>query len=115
MLAIPEVDVRDSRCNTLTRYQYLNQLVQQFWHRWKNEYLTGLQKRSKWKYETGDAVKVGDLVVLKEDNLPPLKWALGRVVSVFPGRDNKVRVVEVKTSNGSFRRATSKICVLSLE
>ncbi|GFV26867.1 hypothetical protein TNCV_3455381 [Trichonephila clavipes] len=44
------------------------------------------------------------MVLVKEDNLPPLQWSLGRVVQVFPGDDGAVRVVDVKTQRGQFRR-----------
>ncbi|GFX47440.1 hypothetical protein TNCV_1734271 [Trichonephila clavipes] len=43
------------------------------------------------------------MVLVKEDNLPPLQWSLGRVVQVFPGDDGAVRVVDVKTQRGQFR------------
>ncbi|GFS93321.1 intraflagellar transport protein 52 homolog [Trichonephila clavipes] len=35
------------------------------------------------------------MVLVKENNLPPLQWSLGRVVQVFPGDDGAVRVVDV--------------------
>lgn len=110
LLALPEPDVQDVKFNRLNRYQLLKQLVQSFWNRWSNEYLSQLNKRSKWMYSRNDNLKVGDLVVLREENVPPLKWA--RVQELFPGTDGVVRVVSVKTSKGSFKRANSKLCVL---
>ncbi|GFY32051.1 uncharacterized protein TNCV_2621881 [Trichonephila clavipes] len=38
------------------------------------------------------------MVLVKEDNFPPLQWSLGRVVQVFPGDDGAVRVVGFTTS-----------------
>lgn len=32
-------------------------------------------------------------------------WSLGRVVTVFPGRDNCTRMVKVKTANGDLTRS----------
>jgi hypothetical protein len=55
------------------------------------------------------------LVVLVEDNLPPLQWRLGRVVEVHPGTDNIVRVVSIKTISGVVKRAIKKVCVLPTE
>jgi hypothetical protein len=57
----------------------------------------------------------GDLVILKEDDLPPLKWSLGRVIEVYPGEDGLVRVASVKTACGVWRRAISKLCPLPIE
>lgn len=115
LIAFPEQDVREIKCNRINRYQYLKQLVQHFWDRWYLEYLSELNRRLKWKFKGGDNIKVGDMVILKDDHVPPLKWPLGRVESVFPGTDNIVRVVLVKTAKGSFKRAVSKICVLPME
>ncbi|GFU42522.1 histone-lysine N-methyltransferase SETMAR [Trichonephila clavipes] len=52
------------------------------------------------------------MVLVKEDNLPPLQWSLGRVVQVFPGDDGAVRVVDVKTQRGQFRRPITKQTLL---
>jgi len=49
--------------------------------------------RESWK-----TVAVGDLVVIKEDNMPPLQWPLGRVVTVHIGQDGAIRVVNIRTS-----------------
>ncbi len=57
----------------------------------------------------------GMLVLLKEDNQPSLKWKLGRITDVHPGKDGIVRVVTVKTTNSSFKRDTQKICILPTE
>lgn len=84
LVALPEADVRDINCNRLDRYQYLKQIVQTFWDRWYKECLSDLNKRSKWKYPNSPNLKVGDLVVLRDENLPPLKWSLGRVEQLYP-------------------------------
>ena len=55
------------------------------------------------------------MVLIKEDFLPCTKWLLGRITEVFPGSDNKVRVVNVRTQNGVFKRAVTKIAVLATE
>lgn len=115
LVALPEPDVRSLNINRLNRYQYLKQIVQNFWSRWQNECLSEMIRRSKWKYSKGPPIKVGDLVLMKEDNLPPLKWSLGRVLELFPGADNITRVVLVKTDHGNFKRAVAKLCVLPLD
>lgn len=58
---------------------------------------------------------VGQLAIIKEDNLPPLKWAMGRIVSVYPESSGLVRVVEIRTSGGVMKRSISKICPLPTE
>lgn len=73
-----------------------------------------LQERHKWKFVKNDVQK-GDMVIIKEENLPPGKWLLGRIIELFPGKDGHIRVVNVKTQKGIYKRPISKIAVLPLE
>ncbi|XP_046420473.1 uncharacterized protein LOC124179783 [Neodiprion fabricii] len=100
--------------NRLSRWQHLQKVRQHFWNRWYQEYLSELQKRQKWHFNHSN-VNVGTLVLLKEENLPPLQWLLGRVVEVHVGADNIVRVATVRTSTGLFKRAVKKLCPLPVE
>lgn len=100
--------------NRLSRWQHLQKVRQHFWNRWYQEYLSELQKRQKWHFNHSN-LKVGTLVLLKEENLPPLQWILGRVVDVHAGADNVVRVATVRTSTGLFKRAVKKLCPLPIE
>ncbi|XP_046613945.1 uncharacterized protein LOC124302152 [Neodiprion virginianus] len=97
--------------NRLSRWQHLQKVRQHFWNRWYQEYLSELQKRQKWHFNHSN-LKVGTLVLLKEENLPPLQWLLCRVVEVHAGADNIVRVATVRTSTGLFKRAVKKLCPL---
>lgn len=38
-----------------------------------------------------------------------MKWALGRIVIKYPGKDRKVRVVALKTSKGTFQKNVTLI------
>jgi len=60
-------------------------------------------------------MKKGDLVIMKEDNIPPFQWRLGRIVEIHPGQDGEVRVVTIRTSNGVFKRSVRKLCSLPQE
>ena len=57
-------------------------------------------------------LQVNDLVLLKEDNLLLLKWRIGRVTEVHPGKDNLVRVATVRTTTSIVTRAIAKLCKL---
>jgi len=39
---------------------------------------------------------------------------MGRITKVIRGKDNKVRVVEVKTQSGNYLRSITKIAVLPI-
>ncbi|XP_049881954.1 uncharacterized protein LOC126377964 [Pectinophora gossypiella] len=111
LTAIPERDFQHQSIRQLTRFQRIEQLRQHFWTRWSKEFVAELQQRIKWR-SCKDSLKLGTLVVVKEENLPPLKWRLGRVIDVHPGPDGIVRVADLKTSAGVIRRSFSKICPL---
>ncbi|XP_045777393.1 uncharacterized protein LOC123875556 isoform X2 [Maniola jurtina] len=111
LTSLPAPNYVNSATSQLTRYQRLEQLRQHFWARWSKEYIAELQKRGKWRTGQG-ALKVNGLVLLKDDQLPPLKWKLGRIVTLYPGADGISRVADIRTSTGIVRRAFSKICPL---
>ncbi|KAH0820527.1 hypothetical protein GEV33_002264 [Tenebrio molitor] len=98
MTAPLEPNLEELKINRLSRWQRIEQLGQQFWRRWIREYIPQLQLRPKGQRITNDNVQPGDMVLIKEDNVAPLHWPLGRVVQIHPGHDGVVRVVSVKTA-----------------
>lgn len=90
------------------------QMVQHFWERWRNEYLVTLQERKKWRREK-ENMKVGQLVVLKNENFPPSSWAMGRVCELLPSKDGLVRTVIVETATNKFKRPVQKLCILPVD
>ncbi|XP_054279078.1 uncharacterized protein LOC128997464 [Macrosteles quadrilineatus] len=114
LTTLPEPSLLNVTMNRLSMWQQTQQMVQHFWARWSKEYLTFLQQRPKWTSETKN-ITPGQLVVIREDNLPPMKWVTGRVTEVHPGDDGRVRVATVKTTTGVYKRAVNRLCVLPLE
>lgn len=110
----PEPSIENLPANRLSRWQRVEQLKQHFWRRWVREYLHNCQTRVKWNTHSAP-VKAGQMVILKEDNLPPLCWKLARVEEVYPGDDDIVRVVSVRTSKGIYKRPITKLCVLPID
>ncbi|XP_036146036.1 uncharacterized protein LOC118646691 [Monomorium pharaonis] len=104
-------DVPESR---LSRWQLIQSLQQHFWKRWSKEYISELQQHA-IKTKLTDPIVEGAMVLIKDDNLPSLKWRLGRVVTIHPGKDNVARVTTIKTSTGVTRIATAKLCPLPIE
>ena len=79
------------------RVQYL---ANQFWSRWKKEYMQLIQSRSKWVKLRRD-LQVGDIVIRKEEMLPRNQWPLGRIAEVYPDADGHVRKVKVAVATRS--------------
>lgn len=79
------------------RWKRVQFLSNEFWTRWRKEYLLNLQQRRKWTKDRRNA-KVNDIVLLQDENLPRNQWKLAKVVEVFPAADNRVRRVKLLVS-----------------
>lgn len=112
-----DITLTDIPTNRLSRYQLAQQIQQHFWSRWSKEYINQLNQIPKTMKSavSPEMVKEGTLVIIKEDNVPALMWPLGRITEVYPGVDGVVRVVNVRTPRGIFKREVRKICILPLE
>lgn len=111
LVAVPDEYVDISKISALTRWQRISWLKQQFWRMWSRDYLLSLQQRSKW-FNVQPNIKIGQLVIIHEDNTPPQQWHLARVSKTITGSDGKVRVVELKSKNGYCRRPIHKVAPL---
>jgi len=114
LTALPEPSLNDRPLSALKRFQLVQGISQRFWTLWSQSYLHTLQTRSKW-LSPSSPPKTGDLVLIKEENLPPLKWRLGRITRTLPGKDGVLRVVELDTANGRLQRPVSKLARLPLD
>lgn len=114
ILSLPEAGHLQENPGSLKRWQLLNQMKESFWIRWSRDYLQSLQSRGKWTKEKAN-VSVGDLVLITSKKTVPTQWPLGRILQTFPGADGLVRVVQVRTSEGSFRRPVHKLILLPKE
>lgn len=73
--------------------------------------LNHLQQRNKW-LQPSDDIKIGDMVVIKDEQYPPTRWPLGRITGLHRGSDGLIRVADVKTATSEFRRPLVKIIKL---
>ncbi|XP_029055098.2 uncharacterized protein LOC114882376 [Osmia bicornis bicornis] len=112
--SMPEESVLDLSEARLSRRQRVHRMFESFWRIWSKDYLHGLQQRNKWQ-QGCDNLRVGELVIVRNDLLPPSKWELARIVKVFPDSSGNVRVAEVKTASGLFKRPIVKLCKLPVE
>ncbi|XP_058456734.1 uncharacterized protein LOC131434106 [Malaya genurostris] len=112
--AIPEPSYQQIHPGRLSKWQFVQDLKQKFWNLWMTHYLHELQQRQKdFKITT---FKIGALVLVVDDNVPPLQWMLARITELIPGRDGHTRVVGLRLPNGkTTTRAIKKICLLPLD
>lgn len=97
-----------------THWKAVSHIKNEFWQRWSREYLNELQYRNKWREQCNN-IKPGAVVIIKEDNSPVLQWPLGRIINIYKGEDNVVRVVDVKTSTGIFKRPIHRLAPLPVD
>lgn len=111
LTSLPSPDLQEVKTTSLHRFARIEQARQQLWSRWSRDYMCQLQQRTKWQKQWPN-IKVNQLVLIKDESSPPLKWPLGRIIAVYPGSDGACRVADIQTSKGILRRAINKICPL---
>lgn len=112
--ALPEYPFVDVGSSRLSRFELVQQLTQSFWKRWSLEYLHVLQQRVKWTDKTNPP-RVGDLVLIKDINLPPLCWRRGRILNLVYGADNVPRFAEVQVDGSVLKRAVATLSRLPID
>ena len=73
------------------RVQYL---ADQFWLRWRQEYLQNLQVRTKWRNREQN-LSGGDVVLVKDNDVSRNEWPMGKIVEALTSEDGKVRKVKI--------------------
>ena len=72
------------------RWRRVQQLTNMFWDRFRKEYLLNLQHHQKWT-KTNRNITVGDIVLLKEDDVFQGNWRMGKVIKIIGSADHTRR------------------------
>ena len=108
---LPEPVYAEQNFGRLEEWQQRQYLIGQLWKRFMEDVLYNYQIMTKWQ-NTSENLTVGQLVLLHVDGAPPSRWPLGRIMEISPGPDGLVRVVTVKTAEGTYLRAINKVALL---
>lgn len=81
-----------------SQWKRVQTLANEFWARWRNEYLSTLHSRRKW-HRAQRNLQPGDIVLLKQTQAPRNEWPMALVISTSPSSDGRVRKVEVRTAS----------------
>lgn len=103
----------DVPLNRITQQALLDKIQQEFWKGYRNDYLCTLQNRYKWNRKE-ENLKVGDFVLLKDDNVPPATWPMARVTEVYPDGKGLVRMVRLITPRSELDRPVQKLVRLRI-
>ena len=90
------------------RWRRVQHLANEFWLRWRREFLLTLQTREKWTGEKRNFVK-GDIVLVKDEDVRRNQWPMAKVVDVYPSSDGMVRSVKVRMGT---KDGNSKVSLL---
>ena len=85
------------------RWRRVQYLADQFWIRWRREYLQSMQTRTKWE-EPKRNLRTGDVVLVKEEGAFRNDWPIGRVSEAIESDDGQVRKAQVETVRGGAKK-----------
>ncbi len=74
--------------------------VNEFWKCWIKHFAPNLLPRNKW-FRTREDIKVGDLVLELDNKYRRSQWKMALIIDTYPGNDNHVRKVRIKTQMGN--------------
>lgn len=109
---VPDLDLVDSS-KLSRRAKYRQRIRSALRNRFRNEYLGQLRQQA-LKKNMFKQLKIGEVVLLEEMNKKRIHWPLAKVVEIFPGKDNTVRLAKVKTENGLFLRPVARLFPLEI-
>ena len=78
-------------------------LTDQFWSRWKREYLSNISQRQKW-HTPKINLQVVDIIIARYDDIARSEWQLARVTEALEDADRLVRIAKLLMSNPSLDR-----------
>ena len=87
--------------------------MRKFWTIWNKLYITNLPPIVRG-FDKRCRIKVGSIVIVRDDTLPKLHWPVAIVEEIYPGTDGLTRIVRVKTAKGSFTRSVQNLYDLEI-
>ncbi|XP_073814325.1 uncharacterized protein [Musca autumnalis] len=83
--------------------------------RWRQtqQYMPTLTRRGKWFQKT-EPLKVGDIVIVIDENLPRHCWPNGKIIKTIIAKDGQVRQATVRTQHGVFQWPIAKLANLDV-
>ncbi|GFR33591.1 DUF5641 domain-containing protein [Trichonephila clavata] len=104
---IDELNSRDLRKRMKFRIKLLSNLRQRF----RKEYIGELiqKQNDNWVREP----RVGEMVLIGNDNKKRLSWPIAKIIELIPGRDVEIHTVRLKTQHGTVKHPVQ--CIFPLE
>lgn len=88
-------------------------LLDTFWKVWHDQYLKNLPQSIR-QFKARGKLQIGSVVLIREDNVPRLRWLMGVVEKLHSGAGGVVRAVDIRTVKGIRTRPVQKLHDLEL-
>ncbi|XP_077976208.1 uncharacterized protein LOC144432057 [Styela clava] len=98
-------------CYVKRRWAQSQYLANELWRTWIREYLPTIIERHKW-FQKERNFKKEDVVLVVDDSQPRSRWAMGRIVDVYPDKKGLIRTVLVKIRNSLVKRPITKLVLV---
>ena len=96
------------------RQRYIKRSKDLTW-RWQREYLTALRGKHSVKHKSSDiTIKVGELVMVKEEDKRRRTWKIGRIDYPFLGKNGVITGIQIKAPKLFLERQVRLLCSLEL-
>ena len=89
-------EFRSKEINYPKKWRAVQAAADMLWNGWRKEYLLTLTQRRGGLLKERN-FKKGDLLLLREKNIPRSHWPIGRVMKIYPGQNCVVRIVKLRT------------------
>ncbi|KAL0154219.1 hypothetical protein M9458_050473 [Cirrhinus mrigala] len=90
------------------RWRRVQYLCEQFWGRWRIEYLGNISLRQRWHIPRRN-VQVGDVVIVKEGEALRNEWRMARVLKVCKDDDGLVRKATIQMGDRGLGRRGERL------
>ena len=112
IIMAPPGDFEKADLYSRRRWRRIQHINNEFWSRWKHEYLLSLQTRQKWQSPKRN-FRVGDVILQKEHTTFRNDWPMGRIIKTQSDDKGDVRSVTLRTvTNQVFDRPIHKLVLL---
>ncbi|GFQ77617.1 DUF5641 domain-containing protein [Trichonephila clavata] len=120
-----ESNVAKNRCSDTTDIDELSSRVLRKRRKFRIKLLSNLRQRFRKEY-LGELIqkqndnrvrepRVGEIVLIGDDNKKRLSWPIAKIIELIPGRDGEIRTVRLKTQHGTVIRPVQRIFPLEVQ
>ena len=103
-----------SECNLLRKEKTRLTLLLRWRKRWMSEYLHNLNN-FKVRDRFGPKIKIGDMVLIQDENLKRALWRHGIIEKLHQGADGFCRSADIRTSTGTVSRPVQRLYPTELQ